>query len=119
MGDVFELLVADFFKSFAFGRELLVDLDDLFSHHFVSLFSTAHEREVGAGGEALVPVRIKTHAKDDRLARGPALFDIRHATKLRAHLQAVKKRSVICWPEAWFPAINSRREDQPPPLACN
>ena len=63
MGDFVKLLVADGFKTFAGGSELLDDLDGLFGHDLVSVFGATHEEEIRAGGHSFVSIRIKTEAE--------------------------------------------------------
>ena len=58
MGNIVKFLVGNFFELFAFGSELLVDLDRLLGHILVSFLGSAGENKIGAGRNALVTVRI-------------------------------------------------------------
>src|SRR5258705_1077816 len=62
-GNFIELLVADFLEPFALGSKLLVDLDRLFGHDFVRVLRATHQREVWAGGKALMTVRIQAQTE--------------------------------------------------------
>ena len=68
VGDVIELLAADGFELFAARLELLVYLDGLFGHLLVGILGAADEREIIAGGNALMPVGIQADAEQRRLA---------------------------------------------------
>src|ERR1035437_4083301 len=101
VGNVVELLVADVLQLLACRSELLVNLDDLFRHHFVCFLGAADQSEVRAGGEALVPVRIQADAEHHR----PALLlsaRIRHAPNLETLPGEVKRRR---------PALTSRANE--------
>lgn len=66
VGDVVEFLAGDVFELFAFGREFLVNFDDLFGHDFMGFLGAAHEREIRAGSDALVAVVVEPQTEHDR-----------------------------------------------------
>ena len=66
VGDVIELLFADGIELFAARFEFFVDLYGLLGHLPMRVFGAAHKREVVAGGDAFVPVRIKCEAEQRR-----------------------------------------------------
>ena len=64
-GNVIELLGRDRLQRLPFAGQFLGDLDDLFGHHFMSLFGSAEEREVWSSGDPFVAVGIQSDANQE------------------------------------------------------
>ena len=69
-GNFVELIATDFFECFSFRLQLLVDLDGLLGHDFVSLLGAANQGKVGTGGDTFVTVRIKPHPQHHSFTSG-------------------------------------------------
>jgi hypothetical protein len=52
---------------FAFGGQLLVDLDGLFGHGVVGFLRAADEGEIGAGGQTFMAIGVKTDSENNCL----------------------------------------------------
>jgi hypothetical protein len=102
MGDVIELFVADVFEAFPGGGEFFVNFDGLFRHDFMGFLRTAHEDEVGAGGDALVTIGIQTKANHQGFAAGLfRFFGVSHIRQVRT--EAGLRQYV--WPILWSESL--------------
>lgn len=91
MGNIVKLLAANLLQRLALGRQLLVDLDDLFGHDLVRFLGPANQSEIRARRDSFVPVRIKTYPHQDRFPTAILLARrVRHARNLRNELRMVK-----------------------------
>jgi len=77
-----EFFAADIFECFAARVKMLVYLDGFLGHFLVRFLRTADESEVGAGGNSLVAVGVKTNPEQYRASFSTA-FGLRHGLNLR------------------------------------
>ncbi len=108
MGDILKLFAAYLFQRFAFGRELLVDLDDLFGHDLMRFLGPANQSEIRASRDSFVPVRIKTHPQENRFSTFVLLARrVRHASNLRNEFPMVKLGRGRGFPETLSRTLSS------------
>src|SRR5947209_1739505 len=84
MRNFVELFMTDLFEALARRVQLLVNLDDFFSHDLVSLLGSACKQEVVAGSHSLVTVAIHRQAEHHGLLMRLLLANIRHQRRVRS-----------------------------------